>query len=118
MAPPPPSVPGHGLSIAGMVLGIVGLVLAFIPCCLNYVGLLLGFIGLALSIVGLIKSPAGKKGAAIAGTICSVMAIVIGLVWMIAFLSPVWAVNREMNRHSSGDFDDAVRLIELLDDLD
>ena len=78
----PASVPdkAHGLGIAGMVLGIVGLVFAFIPC-LNFVGIILGVVGVILAAVGRSKSPKDKQGMATAGVVCSILAIVIGVIW-------------------------------------
>lgn len=78
----PVSLPpkAHGLGIAGMVLGIVGLVFAFIPC-LNIVGIILGIVGVILAAVGRKKSPEGHQGMATAGIVCSILAIVIGVIW-------------------------------------
>ena len=42
-------------------------------------------IWLVLSIVGLKKSPQGKKGMAIAGLVCSVIAIVVVILWFLLF---------------------------------
>ena len=78
----PASLPpkAHGLGIAGMVLGIVGLVFAFIPC-VNIVGIILGIVGVILAAVGRSKSPKGHQGMATAGVVCSILAIVIGVIW-------------------------------------
>lgn len=61
-----------GFAIAGMVLGIISLVC----CCSGYIALVLGIVGLILSIVSLVQKRPGK-GMAIAGIICSAIAIVL-----------------------------------------
>ena len=83
--PPPPQPqnnPGRGMSIAGMVLGIIGLVFAlFLP----YVGIFVAIVGLILSILGRKKSKdAGfPSGMALAGIICSCIAIGLNIICLI-----------------------------------
>ena len=66
-----------GLAVAGLVLGIVGFALSFIVC-LWVLALLCGVTGLVLSIIAL--ATAGKtrrkKSMAVAGMICSILAII------------------------------------------
>lgn len=81
----PPQMPqntsaSNGCAIAGMVLGIISIVL----CCLNWVGIIIGGVGLGLSIAGLKSFQ--YKGPAIAGLICSICGILLGLIDMITIL--------------------------------
>lgn len=71
---PGPSGP-NGLQIASLVLGILG-----IPgcCCYGVVGLVLGIIGLILAIVG--NSRNKGVGIGVAGLVCSIIAIIFGLI--------------------------------------
>lgn len=76
-----PPVPGYGLSIASMVLGIVSLVLFLVfyislPCAI--VGIVLGCIALSKA-----KSIGQNNGFAIAGIICSSVAIVLVILMLI-----------------------------------
>jgi len=64
---------GGGKAVASLVLGILGLVLWFIPLF----GLPVTIIGLVLGIAAL-KSP--RRGMAIAGTVMSVIGLVLSLV--------------------------------------
>ncbi len=63
----------NGFAIAGMVLGIVSIPCA---CCFAAVGLLIAILGLIFSIIGQCK---GKSGMAIAGIICSVIGLLLGI---------------------------------------
>ena len=64
-----------GASIAGLVFGIMAIPLDC--CCAS--GLLFGIIGLILSIVG---NKQHKSGAGTAGLVCSIIAIVIGFLFL------------------------------------
>ena len=89
--PPPQDNPGKGMSIAGMVLGIVGLVFAlFLP----YVGIVVAIVGLILSILGMKKSKeAGfPSGMAMAGLICSCIAIGLNIICLIIVICAVAAL--------------------------
>lgn len=68
---------GQALAIAGMVLGIISLVC----CCTGYIALVIGIVGFVLSLISLIQKKPGK-GMAIAGIICSAIAIVMLVVLM------------------------------------
>ncbi len=61
-----------GFSIASMVLGIVALALG---CCVPYLPIILAVVGLVLAIISLKNHYAGK-GMAIAGLVCSIIALV------------------------------------------
>lgn len=67
-----------GFAIASLVLGI----LAILCCCLGIWSWLLAIPGVILGIVAVVKKYAGK-GCAIAGIICSALAIVLSLVMTI-----------------------------------
>ena len=71
----PPQQGSQGFAIAGMVLGILSLVC----CCSGYIALVLGVVGMVLSIVSLVQKRPGK-GMAIAGIVCSAVAIVLIIV--------------------------------------
>lgn len=67
----------NGLSIASLVLGIIGLLFS----CLVFGGFL-GIIGLVIGIVALCNKKS-KHGAAIAGVVCSFIAIIVMIVVLI-----------------------------------
>lgn len=66
-----------GCAIAGMIVGIVSLVFS----CSGIIGLIAGVVGLILSIAGL-KSD--KRGMAVAGVICSSIALALAFITFIA----------------------------------
>lgn len=74
--------PTSGMTIAALVLGIVGIALSWVPI-VNNVAVVIAIIGLVLGIVAICKTGSkGRKkgrGLAIAGTVLSVLAIVITL---------------------------------------
>jgi hypothetical protein len=75
----------RNMGIAGMVLGIVALVF----CWLFFLSLPCGIVGLVLSIIAIRK---GEKGMAIAGLICSALALlvcVIIILFTVIFVSTV-----------------------------
>ncbi len=80
-----PSVPGKGLGIASMVVGIVSLALF----CTGWVAIICAIVGVALGGIGLYKAKqAGmKNGMAVAGLVCSVIALAILLAYIIFFAS-------------------------------
>lgn len=75
-------VPGKGMGIAGMVLGIVALVLF----CWWYVAIPCAIVGAILSGVALKKAQeVGKKnGMAVAGLVCSCIALGIAIIFIAA----------------------------------
>ena len=78
-----PAVPGKGLGITGMILGIVSLVLF----CFLYISIPCAIVGAILSGVALKKAKdAGmKNGMAVAGLVCSLIALGICVVyWVLA----------------------------------
>lgn len=85
-------VPGKGLGITGMVLGIVSLVLL---CFLGPFSLILAIVGVILSGIGYSQSKKAnaKNGMAVAGIVCSSIAIGIYLICIlivVAFGSTVF----------------------------
>lgn len=70
----------NGMQIASLVLGIIG-----IPgcCCYGVVGLLFGIIGLILALVG--NKQNKGSGIGIGGLVCSIIAIVFGILATIYF---------------------------------
>ena len=77
---------GDGLAIAGMIVGIASIVLMLVlGCCAGGIGTT---VTIVTSIVGLILSLKAKKngqskGLWLAGLICSIVALVISVLWTI-----------------------------------
>ena len=71
-----------GFAIASLILGI----LSVLCCCCTGVSALFGIVGVILGVVTLVKKFAGK-GCAIAGIICSSVAILSAIVSLILALS-------------------------------
>lgn len=67
---------GAGFAITSMVLGIIALL---ISCCIPYLPVLLGLLGVIFAGVSLSGKKAGK-GMAIAGLVCSIIALVLGII--------------------------------------
>ncbi len=74
-------VPGKGLGIASMVLGIVALGLF----CMSWVALTCALVGCILGGVALAKAKAAgvKNGMAVAGLVCSVIALALDAIVII-----------------------------------
>jgi hypothetical protein len=74
---------GKGMGIAGMILGIVAIIVSFVPC-FGFWAIVLAVVGLVLSVVSMsqAKKAGASKGMAIAGLICSILAIIIGSIWI------------------------------------
>jgi hypothetical protein len=81
--------PANGMAVASMVLGIVGLVFSFIP----FIGVIawpLVILGIIFGGVGISKAnqvPGSPKGMAIAGLTCSIVGLVICIIWAVAAAS-------------------------------
>jgi len=86
--------PTKGLSISSMVLGICGVVFAF---CYYPIGFLCAVVGVVLGGVALSKMNSGGdrsgRGMAIAGLVCSIVAIGIGVLALIFWGSVIAAMN-------------------------
>lgn len=91
----PASVPGKGLGVTGMVLGIVALVFF----CSWYISVPCAIIGAALSGVSMKKAQeAGmKNGLAVAGLVCSVVALAVCVIYLILVAAAVAEVNSFLN---------------------
>lgn len=72
--------PSSGLAIASLVLGIVGLLFS---CCIPYLPFLCSLAGCILGIISLAKKMGGK-GMAIAGLICSIIALIPAIIVVVA----------------------------------
>lgn len=68
------------MAIASLILAIVGLIFSFIPA-LNWIGVLLGIVAIILGAIG--KKKTGS-GAATAGLVIGILAVVFGLILYIA----------------------------------
>ena len=81
----PMTYPGKGLGIAGMVVGIVSLVLM----CLFYFSLPAAITGAILSGIALSKSKAAgvENKMAVAGLVCSIIALGIALIFLVIMIS-------------------------------
>lgn len=81
----------NGIAIAGMVVGIVSIFFNFY--CIT------GVVGLVLSIIGLkkVKEVGSGKPFAIAGLVCSIIGIVIGIFAIIAIVTVASVVNSYSN---------------------
>ena len=87
LPPPPPQQPKNGLGTAGFVLGLLALIFSFIPL-VGVVAWPLGILGLVLAAVGWHRASQGSatnKGLAIAGTVLSVLALLVCILWVAAF---------------------------------
>ena len=83
----PATRPGNGLAVAALVLGVASLVAA-----LSFVFFPLGLLGgLVAAVLGIIAVTRGRangtanSGQAIAGIVCGVLALVIGIVFAVRF---------------------------------
>ncbi len=77
----PPPAPQNGMGTAALVLGIVGLLFAVVFFPLGFV---LAALGLVLGVLGLKRAKRGlatNRGAALAGTVLSVIALLVCIGW-------------------------------------
>lgn len=68
------------MAIASLVLGIISLVLSF--CGLGIVSVFTAIIGIVLGALG--RKDPEKKGMATAGLVCSIIALVLGIIMWVA----------------------------------
>ena len=86
--PPLPTTslrPRNGLGVAALVIGVASLV-AVISFVLFPLALVAGLVGLILGIIALVRANnrrATNTGQAIAGVVCSALALVIAIVWSV-----------------------------------
>lgn len=69
------------LAIVGLVCGILAIVLA---CCTSYIGAFPGIAGIVCSVMS--KKKNGKTGMATAGLVCSIIGVVIAVVYTIVLV--------------------------------
>ncbi|MDP1802383.1 MAG: DUF4190 domain-containing protein [Bacteroidota bacterium] len=81
---------GKGLGIAGMILGILAIIVSFVPC-FGWWAIVLAVVGVILSAISMsqAKKANAPKGMAIAGLICSILAIIIGSIWIFVIAKAV-----------------------------
>jgi len=86
------------MGVAALVLGIVSAVFAFIPFCGTW-AVIPAIVGLVLGIIDWVKKNKenAPKGKAVAGTICSAVAIVIIIVWWIIAAATVNTAAKELD---------------------
>ena len=78
--------PSNGLAVTSMILGIVGIVS---DCCCWPLGAALGIAAIITGVIGLNKvkdGTGGGKGMAMAGVICGIAAILLGIASLIGGL--------------------------------
>jgi len=75
------------LSLVWGILSLVGMVVAFMPCLgsLNWLNIPFSVLGLIVSVIAISTAKAGKsKGPSIAGIVCCSIAVLFGLVRLVA----------------------------------
>ncbi|MGH9673492.1 MAG: hypothetical protein ACRD44_09950 [Bryobacteraceae bacterium] len=74
------------LSLVWGILALAGMLVAFFPCLgsLNWLNIPFAVVGLIVSVVALAGARPGSKGGATAGVICCSIAILFGLLRLIA----------------------------------
>lgn len=65
------------LQIVSLICGIAGIILS---CCTGYIGIILGIIGLVCAVMG---NKQGKHGVGTGGLVCSIIAVVLGLIMVV-----------------------------------
>lgn len=68
------------------ILSLVGLFVGFFPClgALNWINIPFSMVGLLISIIGLAQGTPGQRGGSIAGVVCCSIAVLFGLIRLIA----------------------------------
>jgi hypothetical protein len=74
------------LSMVWGILTIIGMMVGFFPClgALNWLNIPFAGIGLIISAIALATAKEGNKGGAIAGVICCAIAVIFGLIRLVA----------------------------------
>ena len=74
------------LSLIWGILAIVGMFVAFLPCfgSLNWLNIPFSGVGLIISIITLATTKEQKKGGAIAGVVCCAVAVLFGIIRLVA----------------------------------
>jgi len=81
-----PAQPNNGLAVASLVLGIVGLVFSFVPI-IGVIAWPLVILGIIFGGIGISKAnevPGTSKGMAVAGLTCSIVGLVVCIIWVAA----------------------------------
>ena len=106
------------MGVASLVLGIIGLLLSFIPV-VGFFGVVLAIIGLVLGIVDLVKKKKAeeKYGKALAGIICSGIAIVIVILYTVLFGAFVGKVVENVDEESVHKFINTVKELDENDEI-
>lgn len=99
------------MGVASLVLGIVAAVVAWIPFCGTW-AIVPAVVGLVLGIVDWVKKKKADqpKGKAIAGTVCSGVAIIIIAIWWMLVGAAAHKVAKEINNYdwNSVDWNEAL----------
>ena len=74
------------LSVVWGILALCGMFVAFFPCLgsLNWINIPFSFVGLIISILALVTTKEPNKGMSIAGAICCGIAMLFGLIRLMA----------------------------------
>jgi len=74
------------LSLVWGILAIVGMIVGFFPCLgsLNWLNIPFSGVGLIVSIIVLATTKEAQKGGSIAGIVCCSIAVIFGLIRLIA----------------------------------
>jgi hypothetical protein len=74
------------LSLVWGILALVGMLVGFIPCfgALNWLNIPFSGVGLIVSVVALSREPPDKSGGAVGGTVLCSLALVLGLIRLLA----------------------------------
>ena len=86
-AAPPQARPGNGLGVATLVVGVASLVAA-VSFVVFPLGLLGGLVAVILGLIAVSRGPARgatSSGQAIAGIVCGVLALIVGIVFAVRF---------------------------------
>lgn len=118
--PTPAGNNGKGLGIAGMILGILAIIVSFVPC-FGWWAIVLAVVGVILSAISMsqAKKTGTPKGMAIAGLICSILAIIIGTIWIFVIAKAV-TEGGEMFKEAmekSGAMDSLTKAMEQLKNI-
>jgi membrane-bound ClpP family serine protease len=84
---PPSARPGNGLGVAALVLGVASLVAA-VSFVLFPLGLLGGLVAVVLGGIAVARGRtkgAANPGQAVAGIVCGVLALIVGIVFAVRF---------------------------------
>jgi hypothetical protein len=74
------------LSLVWGILALIGMFVAFLPCLgsLNWLNIPFSAMGLIISIIALVADKTERKGGAVAGVILCSVAVLFGLIRLIA----------------------------------